>query len=125
MNVLVNNVGGLSGRRWETTEGIEATLAMNFVGPFTLTYELLPLLQATIDGRLAETKIELDERAAVTVVMASAGYPGNVLAGQEIFGLEECAQMQDVQIFHAGTRRQEDAIFSSGGRVLSAGSCRV
>jgi NAD(P)-dependent dehydrogenase (short-subunit alcohol dehydrogenase family) len=51
LNVLVNNVGGLSGRRWETTEGIEATLAMNFVGPFTLTYELLPLLQANAPAR--------------------------------------------------------------------------
>jgi NAD(P)-dependent dehydrogenase (short-subunit alcohol dehydrogenase family) len=51
LNVLVNNVGGLYGRRWETADGLEATLAMNFVGPFTLTYELLPLLQANAPAR--------------------------------------------------------------------------
>jgi phosphoribosylamine--glycine ligase len=81
--------------------------------------DLLPLLETTIDGRINEMKIELDERAAVTVVLASAGYPGNVDAGKKISGLEECAQMDNVQVFHAGTRRENGAIFSSGGRVLS------
>ena len=51
LKVLVNNVGGLYGTRWETADGIEATLAMNFVGPFSLTYELLPLLQANAPAR--------------------------------------------------------------------------
>jgi NAD(P)-dependent dehydrogenase (short-subunit alcohol dehydrogenase family) len=51
LNVLVNNVGGLYQRRWETADGYEATLAMNFVGPFTLTGELLPLLQANKPAR--------------------------------------------------------------------------
>ena len=46
LNVLINNVGGLYQRRWQTADGYEATLAMNFVGPFALTGELLPLLQA-------------------------------------------------------------------------------
>jgi phosphoribosylamine---glycine ligase len=84
-----------------------------------LKNDLLPLLEATIDGRLGEAKMELDPRAAVTVVMASAGYPGNVEAGQEISGLEECRQMQNVHVFHAGTRREQGRILSSGGRVLS------
>ncbi len=81
--------------------------------------DLLPLLEATIDGRLDEVKFELDDRAAVTVVMASAGYPGKVDAGKEITGLEECAQMQDVVVFHAGTRRENGRVLSSGGRVLA------
>jgi NAD(P)-dependent dehydrogenase (short-subunit alcohol dehydrogenase family) len=51
LSVLVNNVGGLYQTRWETTDGYEATLAMNFVGPFTLTSELLPLLQANAPAR--------------------------------------------------------------------------
>jgi NAD(P)-dependent dehydrogenase (short-subunit alcohol dehydrogenase family) len=51
LSVLVNNVGGLYQRRWETPDGYEATLAMNFVGPFTLTGELLPLLQANAPAR--------------------------------------------------------------------------
>ncbi len=81
--------------------------------------DLLPLLEATIDGRLEEMKFEFDDRAAVTVVMASAGYPGKVDAGKEISGLEECAQMQDVVVFHAGTRRENGKTLSSGGRVLA------
>jgi phosphoribosylamine---glycine ligase len=81
--------------------------------------DLLPLLEATIDGRIDEVQIELDERAAVTVVMASAGYPGNVQAGKKITGLDECARMEGVQVFHAGTRRENGEIVSSGGRVLS------
>ena len=51
LDVLVNNVGGLYQDRWETADGYEATLAMNFVGPFTLTGELLPLLQASAPAR--------------------------------------------------------------------------
>jgi NAD(P)-dependent dehydrogenase (short-subunit alcohol dehydrogenase family) len=51
LDVLVNNIGGLYQRRWETADGYEATLAMNFVGPFTLTSELLPLLQASGPAR--------------------------------------------------------------------------
>ena len=81
--------------------------------------DLLPLLEATIDGRIEEVQVELDPRAAVTVVMASAGYPGKVVAGKKIFGLAECAQMPDVQVFHAGTRRENGEVVSSGGRVLA------
>jgi NAD(P)-dependent dehydrogenase (short-subunit alcohol dehydrogenase family) len=51
LSVLVNNVGGLYQTRWETADGYEATLAMNFLGPFTLTSELLPLLQANAPTR--------------------------------------------------------------------------
>ncbi len=80
--------------------------------------DLLPLLEATIDGRVEELKIELDERPAVTVVMASAGYPGNVQSGKKISGLEACAEMPNVEVFHAGTRREGGEAFSNGGRVL-------
>jgi retinol dehydrogenase-14 len=51
LDVLVNNVGGLYQTRWETADGYEATLAMNFVGPFALAGELLPLLQASAPAR--------------------------------------------------------------------------
>jgi NAD(P)-dependent dehydrogenase (short-subunit alcohol dehydrogenase family) len=51
LDVLVNNVGGLYQSRWETADGYEATLAMNFIGPFALTGELLPLLQANAPAR--------------------------------------------------------------------------
>jgi NAD(P)-dependent dehydrogenase (short-subunit alcohol dehydrogenase family) len=51
LGVLINNVGGLYETRWETADGYEATLAMNFVGPVALTAELLPLLQANAPAR--------------------------------------------------------------------------
>jgi NAD(P)-dependent dehydrogenase (short-subunit alcohol dehydrogenase family) len=51
LNVLVNNVGGLYDTRWETADGYEATLAMNFLGPFTLTYNLIRLLQTNAPAR--------------------------------------------------------------------------
>jgi NAD(P)-dependent dehydrogenase (short-subunit alcohol dehydrogenase family) len=52
LHILVNNVGGLYNDRWETHDGYEATLAMNFVGPFTLTEALLPLLQRSAPARI-------------------------------------------------------------------------
>jgi NAD(P)-dependent dehydrogenase (short-subunit alcohol dehydrogenase family) len=51
LDVLINNVGGLYGTRWETADGYEATLAMNLVGPCTLIGELLPLLEANAPAR--------------------------------------------------------------------------
>lgn len=52
LDILVNNVGGGYNDRWETTDGYEATLAMNFVGPFALTEALLPLLFASAPARI-------------------------------------------------------------------------
>ena len=51
LDVLVNNVGGAYATRWETADGYEATLAMNVVGPFALTAELIPVLQANAPSR--------------------------------------------------------------------------
>jgi phosphoribosylamine--glycine ligase len=83
-----------------------------------LKSDLLPLLEATIDGRLADVKIEWDPRPAVTVVMASGGYPEKHDVGKRISGLERAAS-DGVQIFHAGTRRENGGIVTSGGRVLA------
>ena len=52
LHILINNVGGLYNDRWETDDGYEATLAMNFVGPFALTEALLPLLQKCAPARI-------------------------------------------------------------------------
>src|SRR5262249_1029065 len=64
--------------------------------------DLLALLEATIDGTIERCAIEWDARSAVTVVLASAGYPGKYETGQSIAGLDEAAKLDDVQIFHAG-----------------------
>jgi phosphoribosylamine--glycine ligase len=81
--------------------------------------DLLPLLEATIDGRLDQHSIEWDERPTVTVVLASAGYPGKYQPGMPISGLEDVARLDDVQVFHAGTKRVADGIVTAGGRVLA------
>jgi phosphoribosylamine--glycine ligase len=83
-----------------------------------LKSDLLELFEATIDGALDRTVIEWDERAAVTVVLASGGYPDKYEVGKAISGLET-AFPQAVQIFHAGTRRENGAVVTAGGRVLA------
>lgn len=85
-----------------------------------LKSDLLPLLVKTSTGGLAEATIEFDPRPAVTVIMASGGYPGKYETGKPIAGLEEAGQQPDVVIFHAGTKRGQDGrILTAGGRVLA------
>jgi phosphoribosylamine--glycine ligase len=84
-----------------------------------LKSDLVRLLEATIDGTLDKVAIDWDPRAAVTVVMASGGYPDKYETGKTIHGLEEVAKMPDVQIFHAGTRRENGSVVTAGGRVLA------
>jgi phosphoribosylamine--glycine ligase len=81
--------------------------------------DLLPLLEATMDGNLAKCAIEWDTRAAVTVVLASGGYPGKYETGKTISGLDDAAKLEDVQIFHAGTKRANGDVKTAGGRVLA------
>ena len=81
--------------------------------------DLLPLLGATIDGTIDKCAIEWDTRAAVTVVLASAGYPDKYETGKSISGLDDAAKLEDVRIFHAGTKREAGEIKIAGGRVLA------
>ena len=81
--------------------------------------DLLPLLQATIDGKIDNYTIEWDSRASVTVVLASGGYPGKYTAGKRISGLDDAACLEDVQIFQAGTKRNGGETVTAGGRVLA------
>jgi phosphoribosylamine---glycine ligase len=81
--------------------------------------DLLPLLEATIDGKIDNYSIEWDQRPAVTVVLASGGYPGKCEIGKNISGLDEAAKLDGLQIFHAGTKQLNDEIVTAGGRVLA------
>jgi phosphoribosylamine---glycine ligase len=81
--------------------------------------DLLPLVEATIDGEIVNCKIEWDKRASVTVVLASAGYPGKYETGKPISGLDQVAKLEDVQVFHAGTKIDDNRVVTSGGRVLA------
>lgn len=81
---------------------------------------LLDLLDAAVDRRLDECPPPTwHDGAAVSVVMASEGYPGAVEKGQPIRGLEAAAALPDVVVFHAATRRVDDAVRADGGRVLA------
>ncbi|MGZ5002689.1 MAG: phosphoribosylglycinamide synthetase C domain-containing protein, partial [Chthoniobacterales bacterium] len=76
-------------------------------------------LEATIDGGLNELTLAWNARPAVTVVMASGGYPGKYETGKPISGLDSLGKMKDVHVFHAGTKRENGRIVTAGGRVLA------
>ena len=83
-----------------------------------LKSDLLEVLLAVCDGTLDEVTLKWDPRPAVCVVMASGGYPGDYQKGKKITGLKEAQQLQDVIVFHAGTKEEDGDIVTSGGRVL-------
>ncbi len=81
--------------------------------------DLFELMQATVDGRLAETRIEWDDRVAVCVVMASEGYPGDYEKGRVIEGLQDLRGWSNGVVFHAGTTAGRNGeVLTAGGRVL-------
>ncbi len=85
-----------------------------------LQSDLLDLLNAVVDDRLEHAMPPTwDPRAAVSVVMASAGYPGNFERGFPIRGLDEAAKLPDVKVFHSGTATADGKVVSNGGRVLA------
>jgi phosphoribosylamine--glycine ligase len=80
--------------------------------------DLLTALVAARDGELAHFDLRWRTDAALSVVMAARGYPGEVAKGSEIRGLADAEQVEGVTLFHAGTRRDGDRILADGGRVL-------
>jgi phosphoribosylamine--glycine ligase len=83
-----------------------------------LKSDLVTLLEATIDGRLDQVKIEWDPGASVCVVLCAGGYPGQIERGKEIHGLDRLRNWQKGFVFHAGTAKEGDRWITSGGRVL-------
>ena len=81
-----------------------------------LDSDLLDIFEAVVDNKLAEQEIKWGERRAVTVVLASEGYPGSYPKGREITGLGDVDE--DIVVFHAGTKFADDKIVTAGGRVL-------
>jgi phosphoribosylamine--glycine ligase len=79
--------------------------------------DLLEMLAAAAAGELAGTAVAVATDTAVTVVLASAGYPDSSEPGVEIHGIED-ARGAGALVFHAGTARREGALVSAGGRVL-------
>src|SRR5690606_14322131 len=84
-----------------------------------LQSDLIPILQAINDGRLAEETITWHNNHTACVVMASGGYPGTYTTGKIITGLDQVAAMPDVYVFHAGTATHGENVVTAGGRVLA------
>ena len=85
-----------------------------------LRSDLGELLAACAAGRLAQAPpLSWDQRACVTVVLASGGYPGAYRSGLEIDGLERAGRTGSAIVFHAGTRTQDGRVVTAGGRVVA------
>jgi phosphoribosylamine--glycine ligase len=83
-----------------------------------LKSDLLAALLATADGVLDSFDLRWRDDVALTVVMASKGYPGDYMKGTEIRGLDAALMVEGVEIFHAGTQRDGARLIAAGGRVL-------
>ncbi|XP_057621327.1 trifunctional purine biosynthetic protein adenosine-3 [Chionomys nivalis] len=84
-----------------------------------LKSDLYEVIRSTLDGQLsASLPVWLENHTAITVVMASKGYPGAYSKGVEITGFPE-AQALGLQVFHAGTALKDGRVVTSGGRVLT------
>jgi phosphoribosylamine--glycine ligase len=81
--------------------------------------DLLILLIAAVEGELDHVSVRWNDTAALTVVMAANGYPGDVVKGSEIRGLDRVAALSGVEIFHAGTALTNGRLVANGGRVLN------
>src|SRR6186997_530469 len=81
--------------------------------------DLVPALLAARDGQLKNFDLRWYPHAALTVVMAANGYPGTYEKGSVIAGLADAAALENVQVFHAGTKADGNRIIANGGRVLN------
>jgi len=84
-----------------------------------LKSDLVPVLLEVAKGQLTTMALDWTEDAAVTVVMASNGYPGSYDKGTRIEGVTEAAKATGAVIFHAGTATKDGELVATGGRVLN------
>lgn len=78
--------------------------------------DLVDLLEKTYDSKIKDAKLEIDERAATTVMLVSGGYPEAYEKGKEIQGLDK---IEDSLVFHAGTKEENGKVVTNGGRVIA------
>ena len=83
-----------------------------------LKTDLYDILTASVEGTLENIIIEWADQFACCIVLASGGYPGNYEKGKEITGVDKAEKMDDIVIFHAGTKRVNNQLLTNGGRVL-------
>ncbi len=84
-----------------------------------LKSDLLSLIISSCKNSLNQEKILWDDRFALTIVMSSKGYPNDYKTGHEIKGINKVSNQDDIYIYHAGTKKVNDIIYTNGGRVLN------
>ena len=82
-----------------------------------LKSDLVPLMEASINGTMREQRVQLYDKFTLDVVLASGGYPDKYEKGKIIEGLESLDS--DILVFHAGTKSENDFLVTNGGRVLN------
>lgn len=136
--ILQKTIDGLKKEGSPFIGVLYAGLMMTSSGPKVLEYNcrfgdpetqvLLPLLQSDlygiilgcVEGRLAEVPVKFDEtKSCVAVCLVSGGYPGSYSKGKPITGLSEVSKSPGVQVYHAGTKHEDNTLVTSGGRVLA------
>ena len=80
--------------------------------------DLVEVLEASVEGKLAQGALKWRAEAVMCVVMAAPGYPGSYPKGNPIKGLEDVAKLPNMKVFHAGTARSGNGVVTNGGRVL-------
>ncbi len=83
-----------------------------------LDSDIFDIMKATAEGKLRDIKVSWKDEAAVCVVAASKGYPGEYTKGRVIDGLDEFRNKRNTVVFHAGTKIKKGKVVTSGGRVL-------
>lgn len=83
-----------------------------------LKNDIVEIISATVDKKLKDITLTFYENYACCVVLASKGYPDKYETGKEISGIEDVKSLENVLIFHAGTKKVDSKYFTSGGRVL-------
>ncbi len=83
-----------------------------------LESDILELMNEVVDERLDSADLRFKSGSSVCVVMASGGYPQAYEKGYEITGLDKAGEIEDVVVFHAGTRKKDGKVVTAGGRVL-------
>ena len=81
--------------------------------------DIVDIFEAGVNGTIGQISMELDDRSACCVVMASDGYPTSYEQGFPIYGIGDAETLGDVIVFHAGTDRRDGQLLTAGGRVLA------
>lgn len=84
-----------------------------------LESDLFVLMKASADGSLKDVDLKWSEESVACIILASGGYPGKYEKGKEIAGIPRAEELNNVVVFHAGTKKEGEQVLTNGGRVLN------